>query len=126
MSDAVDTPVPQVSSRNVRDLVAVLKREGKWRTRRELAVELGNGKPSWERKVRRIASVARPVVVSFPGSPGYCHLDAVSDDELQHCINAHKVVAKDAAYSAEVYQAALEKRRAGQPRREVQEVLNLA
>jgi|GEM_PF-3113599 len=103
MSDAVETPVPSVTHGNVRWLVGALKTAGVWKKRNELGIE--------ERKARRIASVARPVVVSYPGSPGYCHIDFVDDGELEHCINAHRAVARDATCTANLYQHALNQRR---------------
>lgn len=116
MTSAVDTPVPQVMAAHVRGLLAVLKRLARWAKGDELAREMASNGRNWERKVRRIASVARPVVVSYPGSPGYCHLDAVTDEELAHCVAAHRAVSKDHAFSADLYQAALDKRRAERAR----------
>ena len=105
-----ETPVPQVHVSEVRRLVAILRHEGQWMTAREIAAAFG-GKAPCDRKVRRIASVAAPVVVSFPGSPGYRYFGACSEEEIEHCVNALSAQSTDMMKRANLYRHALNKRR---------------
>ncbi len=111
MNADVETPIPQVKAAQVRRLVAILKRSGEWMTRRELAIELGDASPAFERRVRAIASVAAPVVVSFPGSPGYRHFEACSEEEIEHCVNAFRSSGTDQIKRGNLYLHALNRRR---------------
>lgn len=60
-----------------------------WLTRRQIAAVLG-----WtERKVRAVAS-ADARFISFPGSPGYKHIDQCTREEFDHFCDAHRSQAR--------------------------------
>jgi hypothetical protein len=119
------SPVPEVHACHVRRLVSVLRESGEWMTRKQLAAIMGDQSAAWERKVRAIASVAAPVVVSFPGSPGYRHIGACTDEEVEHCINAFRSSAQDQMRRSNLYQHALNERRLRRTEKPVQEMLPL-
>jgi hypothetical protein len=120
----VETVAPVVRATHVKALVHELRKAGDWCTRKQLAALIGDGKPAWERKVRAIASVSAPQVVSFPGSPGYKLLSACTEEEIEHCIHALRAQATDMGRRANLYQHALNQRRTGRTV-EVQESLAL-
>lgn len=110
-TDPAASMAPAVKMCHVRALTGTLKQVSRWITRKELAAELGDSTPAFERKLRAVASVAAPVVVSYPGSPGYKHFDAASDQEIEHCIAAFRASASDQTRRANLYQNALNRRR---------------
>jgi hypothetical protein len=111
-------PAPEVTPEQVKSLVCVLsvgaksdKNKG-WMTAVEIAPMMGGVS---ERKVRKIASVAAPVVVSFPGSPGYKLWSACSVDEINHAIASFEAQATDMIKRANLYRQAYHRRfRGGQ------------
>ena len=100
---------PAISPAEVRRLVLILRDSGAWMTRRELAAAFG-GEEAADRKVRAIAEAAAPVVVSWPGSPGYRHWDACTVAEIDHCIEAFESAAKKLIQRAHVYRKAYHRR----------------
>ena len=102
--------VPAISPEEVRRLVSILRDSGAWMTRRELASAFG-GEEVADRKVRAIAEAAAPVVVSWPGSPGYRHWDHCTVAEIDHCIEAFESAAKKLIQRAHVYRKAYHRRR---------------
>ena len=110
-TEAADSPAPSVKAHEVRALLAVLKTNGGWMKCPELAVAIGHQKPAPERKVRKIASIAAPRVVSFPGSPGYCLLENCTEDEIEHCVNSLRAQGSDMIKRANLYARALNEQR---------------
>jgi hypothetical protein len=111
---AVKTPAPAIKPEDVQRLVSTLKRQSTWQTARDLAALL-YGKdctPNTERKIRAIASAAAPVVVSYPGSPGYRHFDHCTMEELNNCTNAFHSQGRDMFARAVLYSKAIHRRRA--------------
>ena len=98
-----------VSTEEVQRLVSILRASGEWMTRRELAAAFG-GEEVADRKVRAIAEVARPVVVSFPGSPGYRHWDSCTVEEIHHCIETFESSGKKQFQAAHMYRRAYHSR----------------
>ncbi len=68
-----------VNTDSIAELCGLLRGRG-WVTRRELQRQ----RPHWsERFIRELASCAGRVV-SGPGTPGYCLVDEVTDEDLEH------------------------------------------
>jgi hypothetical protein len=111
---AVKTSASAIKPEDVQRLVSTLKRETKWQTARELAALLfgKDCNPNTERKIRAIASAACPVVVSYPGSPGYRHFDHCTMQELNHCTNAFHSQGVDMFKRETLYIQAIHRRRA--------------
>lgn len=107
---ALREKAPAISPEEVRRLVSILRESGAWMTRRELASAFG-GEEVADRKVRAIAEAAAPVVVSWPGSPGYRHWDHCTVAEIDHCIEAFESAAKKLIQRAHVYRKAYHRRR---------------
>lgn len=107
---ALREKAPAISPEEVRSLVSILRDSGAWMTRRELASAFG-GEEVADRKVRAIAEAAAPVVVSWPGSPGYRHWDHCTVAEIDHCIEAFESAAKKLIQRAHVYRKAYHRRR---------------
>ena len=108
---ALREKAPAISPEEVRRLVSILRDSGAWMTRRELAPAFG-GEEVADRKLRAIAEAAAPVVVSWPGSPGYRHWDHCTVAEIDHCIEAFESAAKKLIQRAHVYRKAYHRRRA--------------
>lgn len=106
---ALREKAPAISPEEVRRLVSILRQSGAWMTRRELAAAFG-GEEAADRKVRAIAEAAAPVVVSWPGSPGYRHWDHCTVAEIDHCIEAFESAAKKLIQRAHVYRQAYHRR----------------
>lgn len=128
----ITLPEPEVSPAEIEMLVRVLfnwetaqtpaaegkrAREPGWLTAKEIANRLGmreteSDEPtdSSERHVRKIASAAAPVVVSYPGSPGYKLWNLCTVAEINHCIEAIESQAKDMLKRAVLYRQAYHKR----------------
>lgn len=116
-------PEPAVSVAEVEQLVAALgdlknwqpeheKRNG-WATAAEIATHLDPEAAAIEngaRWVRKVASVAAPAVVSFPGSRGYKLWQLCSVDEINHCIEAFESQGKDMLKRAILYRQAYHRR----------------
>lgn len=119
------TMAPAVRACHVRALTGVLHRLSAWVTRKELAALLGDPTPGFERKVRAVASVAAPVVVSYPGSPGYKHFEAATVDEIRHCIAAFRASGTDQIRRAKLYERALDRRLARERAVETQQTFTL-
>lgn len=115
---ALKLPEPAVKAVEVEAFVAVLRgakvpEEAKgWLT----AAQIAALREGWtERKVRAIASVACPVVVSFPGSPGYKLWALCSVEEIHHCIEAFESQGRDMYRRALTYRRAYHRRFRGGP-----------
>lgn len=92
---------------DVERLVTILKGR-KWMTGPLLASQLGKG---WsDRKVRRVARAAAPVIVSFPGAPGYKLWAECSVEEIDRAIKSFESQARDMAARALLYQRAFHAR----------------
>lgn len=104
-------PAPKISADEVASLVNVLRAAEGWLTAQEIAEKLGR-KPTFERKVRAIASVAAPQVVSFPGSPGYTLLSRCTLEQINHCIDAFESQGRDMYKRALLYRRAYHSRAA--------------
>ena len=119
------SPAPAVTADEVQRLVEILRSTGAWMTRRELASVFG-GEEIADRKIRAIAEVAAPVVVSWPGSPGYRHWDACTVAEISHCIDAFESSGKKQFQRAHVYRRAYHQRFRAAVEGRAQDLLNLA
>lgn len=75
-----------VSAEDVERLVNVLNDATGWLTAREIAALIGP--PANERSIRAAANAACPMVISYPGSPGYRLMSACTIEEINHCIAA--------------------------------------
>ncbi len=92
-------PAPKISPEDVARVVGILRAHGGWMSAREIATEIGKlGGPTrdWDRRVRAIASAARPQIVSFAGAPGYRLIEFCTMDEIDHCLSAWHAVGVDA------------------------------
>lgn len=102
---------PVVAMEDVRRLVEALLNAGKNLSGEELAARLwGRSTESAKRKVRAIAKVARPRVVSFPGSNGYDLWERCTVEQIQHGIEALESQGKDMIKEANVYRMAYHRR----------------
>ena len=61
-------------------LVRYLRNQPGFHTARDLSSALN----LTDRKIRQIAEASNGVIVSGPGSPGYCHLDHCPTEKLSH------------------------------------------
>lgn len=78
-----------------------------WMTATQLAAQISG----WtDRKVRKVAAVAAPAVVSYPGSPGYKLWAACTVEEINHAIEAMEAQAGDMIKRAQVYRLAYHRR----------------
>lgn len=106
----------EIATEDVERLVGALVAAGTALTAAQLSVFLfavdteGN-----RRRVRAIASAARPRIVSFPGSNGYDLIERCSEEELRHGIAAIRTQSSAMHRDADLYQSAYDRRfRAGQ------------
>lgn len=106
-------PPPAISAEEIERLVAILRDAGDWMTAKEIAEKIGNGQT--DRRVRRVASAARPVVVSFPGSKGYKLWQLCTVAEIDHCIAALESQGSDMIKGAVLYRQAYHRRFRGAP-----------
>lgn len=97
---------PVATPDDVADLVELLRGRG-WLKAEQVAA-LSSGAMN-DRKVRRIARAARPVVVSYPGSPGYKLWEDCTVEEINHAIAAFDAQAKDMTQCAHIYRMAYHK-----------------
>ncbi len=104
---------PVVTPEQVAQLVAVLHEAAGWISAKEIAAKMGED--TGDREVRAIASAARPVVVSFPGSPGYKLWALCTVQEIDRCILAFESQGNDMIRCAVLYRAAYHKRFHGTP-----------
>ncbi|MCX6952590.1 MAG: hypothetical protein NTV51_10570 [Verrucomicrobia bacterium] len=104
---------PQVTPEQVEQLVAVLRDAGDWISAKDIAAKMGEDVD--DRDVRAIASIARPVVVSFPGSPGYKLWGLCTVAEITRCIHAFHSQGSDMIKCAVVYRVAYHKHFGGAP-----------
>jgi hypothetical protein len=104
------TAAPVAKEHEVRAVVAVLRKHQGWLTAREIAAVLGGQGESFERKVRVIAGVAAPTVVSYPGSPGYCFWNFCTVEEIERCIDAFDSQGRDMIRRGNVYRLAYYRR----------------
>ena len=103
----LDLPAPEVSMEDIARLVAALKGNKDWMTAAEACGMIyGKVTETLKRKIRAVASAARPRVVSFPGSPGYRLLEYCSIDEISHGINALESQGKSMIKDANIYRVA--------------------
>jgi len=109
---AVPLPPPEVTTEQIERLVGVLGaagiETGGWLTAAEIAALLG-ARVS-DRTVRKIASAAAPVVVSYPGSPGYKLWARCEVEEINHCIEAFESQGRDMMKRAVLYRQAYHRR----------------
>lgn len=126
---ALKLPEPAVSADQIEQLVAVLSKAdehrarfpvaGKrkvpagWLTAVEIATVMGGD--TTDREVRAIASAACPVVVSYPGSPGYKLWGLCTVEEINHCIEAFESQGRDMMKRAVMYRQAYHRRFRGAP-----------
>ncbi len=110
---ALKLPAPAVSEADVAQLVAVLREAGDWLTAKECAALMGDGVT--DRAGRAIASAARPVVVSFPGSKGYKLWQLCTIAEVSHCIATFESQGSEMIKMAVLYRQAFHKRFSGAP-----------
>lgn len=111
-------PTPEIDTEDVGTLVDGLKRcpadpkKKGWKTAEDVAAFLVRcGSEGWnERKVRATARVAAPVIVSYPGSPGYKLWADCKVEEIDHAINAFESQAKDMTARAMLYRSAYHRR----------------
>jgi len=101
-----DVPVDPAASASIEDVekvVGILSRAERM-TAAEIAAELGlPATENSKRKVRAIASAARPGIVSFPNSAGYKLLRNCTLQELSACISAWDAVIRDATATKKGY-----------------------
>lgn len=123
-------PPPPASAADVEQLVTILAGAGVWLaalraanpelkdahgwlTAKQIAGQMGP--EATERWVRKVASVAAPAVVSFPGSPGYKLWQLCSVEEINHCIESFESQGKDMFKRAILYRTAYHRRFRGAP-----------
>jgi hypothetical protein len=121
---------PEVSAAEIAQLIDVLRngwqrarpgeteaerarRESGWLTAVEIAALIGGEID--DRRVRKIASAARPAVVSFPGSKGYKAWELCTIDEAGHCIETFESQGSEMIKSAVLYRQAYHRRFRGAP-----------
>ncbi len=115
MSTALQTEpgsAPTVSTDDVERIVTALKASDKGAplTAGQLAVFLfSEDTEGNRRRVRRIASAARPRIVSFPGSNGYDLLERCTQAELKHGIAAIRRQATSMYSDVAIYQGAYDR-----------------
>lgn len=84
-------PRPNEQEGEEHKLVRWLKSQSSWKTAADCCLALGLSITSGnKRKVRDLASASREFIVSYPGSPGYRHIDKATSDELEHAAKAHR------------------------------------
>ncbi len=76
--DFTAPPAPPVGE--VECLVAWLRQHAGFHTARQLCAALDLS----DRKVRLLAAASDGLIISGPGSPGYCHLDHCPAEQLAH------------------------------------------
>ncbi|PTX95735.1 hypothetical protein [Opitutus sp. ER46] len=122
-------PEPEIRPEQIEQLVGVLskaeehraslpsagrrKPSAGWLTAIEIATVMGDD--TTDRDVRAIASAACPVVVSYPGSPGYKLWSLCTVAEIDHCIDAFEAQARDMMKRAVLYRQAYHRRFRGAP-----------
>lgn len=119
---------PVVSVEDVKRLVGLLRAHKGWITRRALADSFGGGDRA-ERQIRAVAEAARPVVVSFPGSPGYRLWDHCTIEEIDRCIATFESTGRKQLQAAHTYRLAYHRRfrsRKAGGLDQTQDLLNLA
>jgi hypothetical protein len=129
-------PAPAISPEDVEKLLQVLRSPEKviadavatlserdqqrlkrgWLTAREIAGQMfGQETETAQRRVRAIASAARPAVVSFPGSLGYNLWERCTLEEINNGIESLESQGKDMIRQANVYRMAYHRRFRGRP-----------
>lgn len=107
----ISAPASRVPAEFVESIVELLATARDWRTKREIAAQLGVPfTPAFERKLRAVAETAAPRVVSWPGSPGLKHWNFATLDEVNRAINAHESQGKDHYRRAHTYRVAYHSR----------------
>lgn len=124
---ALKMPEPEISPDQIQRLLAVLfalsetppplepgerPRQPGWFTAAEIASRIGD---VTDRHVRKVASAARPAVVSYPGSPGYKLWQHCSIEEISHCIDSFDSQVRDMVKGSLLYRRAYHKRFRGAP-----------
>jgi hypothetical protein len=103
----VKTKAPKIRPEFAESIVALLAKAGDWRTKREIAAELGVAfTPAFERKLRLVAETAAPRVLSWPGSPGLKHWNFGTVEEVDQAIKAHESQGADHYRRANRYRIA--------------------
>lgn len=72
------SPLPQ--AQDILALVQWLAAHPGWHTARQLAAQLNLS----DRKVRALAEHSHGLIVSGPGTPGYCHASHCTAEEISH------------------------------------------
>lgn len=75
-----DFSAPAPAAGEVERLLRYLQQHPGFHTARQLIAELGLS----DRQIRQISESAHGMIVSGPGSPGYCHLDHCPTEKLSH------------------------------------------
>lgn len=108
-------PAPEVSLEDVARLISILKKSETSMTAAEIAERMyGTVTETLKRKVRAIASAARPRSVSFPGSNGYTLIERCTIEEIRHGINALESQGKSMIKDANLYRVAYHRFERGQ------------
>ena len=76
-------PAPSPEIGEVERLVSYLKQHPGFHT----AAKLSSALALSDRKIRQLAELSDGLVISGPGSPGYCHLDHCDTKRLAHIAN---------------------------------------
>jgi hypothetical protein len=101
----------EIAPEDVERLVNALVAAGKALTAAQLAVFFyGVDTDGNRRRVRAIASAARPRIVSFPGSMGYDLFERCGEEELRHGIAAIRTQSSAMHRDADLYQSAFNRR----------------
>jgi hypothetical protein len=100
---ATPAAAPAASIDDVEWLVTLLDGKG-WKTAAQLE-ELSGGLKN-DRKIRAIGRAAAPVIVSYPGSPGYKLWAECTVDEIHHCLNAWESQIRDNTVRRAIYERA--------------------
>lgn len=92
-------------------VVELLGKKAAWMEATDIAKEFGaNATASFKRRMRELAEIGAPVIVSYPGSPGFKHWNSASVDEINHAIEAHESQGKLHFKRANVYRMAYHRR----------------
>lgn len=114
LSSHAPSKAPKICQAEIDQVLAILDRAATWMTALEIAAQMPP-RPGLDRRVRAVASAARPQIVSFPGSPGYKLWQHCTVEEINHCIETFNSQGSDMINSAKLYSQAYYRRFRGQP-----------
>jgi hypothetical protein len=107
-------PAPKISPEEVQRTVEILQAGGNWMTAQDIAHCVTDGTPAarktFERRIRLIASVAMPKIVSYPGSPGFKLWDFCTVEEIDRAIAAFEHQGAEMLKRSIAYRQAYHKR----------------